>query len=227
MRRPERIGQSMPFVRDGAGAIGFLYNFLRFCEEVCLSSYLSNLVLFLFLTIGTSTTRLGIDLDGNPVQALALPDTRVVVLFFAASDCPISNRYVPEITRLQKAFSPRHVAFWWVFPNPGETAALLRDHQRQFSIHGGTIIDSGQTLVRLAHVTTTPESAVFTVNQGNLNEVYHGRVDDRYLSIGQERPQATQHDLEDAVAAAVAGRPVSHSVTHAVGCSIVPLAAAR
>ncbi len=131
--------------------------------------------------------RLGIDLDGKPIQELASPDTHVVTLFFAASDCPISNRYAPEITRLQQEFRTRHVAFWWVFPNPADTVEVAREHQHQFSIESNTIIDTEQTLVRMAHVTTTPESAVFIVSNGRLDEVYHGRVDDRYLSIGKEQ----------------------------------------
>ncbi len=190
-------------------------------------SYLSSCALIFFLTIATSAARLGIDLHGKPIQELTSQDTRIVVLFFAATDCPISNRYAPEITRLQHEFSSRHVAFWWVFPNPADTVDVAREHQGQFSIESSTIIDTEQTLVQMAHVTTTPESAVFTVNNGILHEVYHGRVDDRYISIGQERPQPTRHDLEDAISSALDGKPVSHSVTRAVGCSIVPLAAAR
>jgi hypothetical protein len=192
-----------------------------------LPSSLATCALFLFLTITTSAARLGIDLQGNPIQQLTLPDTRVVVLFFAASDCPVSNRYAPEIARLRHKFISRQVTFWWIFPNPEETTALVREHQREFSIEGNTILDTEQTLVRMAHVTTTPESAVFTVNDGHLHEVYHGRVDDRYLSLGQQRPRPTRHDLEDSIASALDGKPVLHPVTHAVGCSIVPITAAQ
>jgi hypothetical protein len=63
----------------------------------------------------------------------------------------------------------------------------------------------------LAHVTTTPEAAVFRSNGDVLREVYRGRIDDRYLSIGQERPQPQQHDLEAAISAALAGKPVPQS----------------
>jgi hypothetical protein len=190
-------------------------------------SYVLRCTLFLFFTLATADARLGIDLNGKPIQNLASPNTLVVALFFAASDCPISNRYAPEIKRLQQEFSSRHVALWWVFPNPADTVEIAREHQRQFSVESNTIIDTEQKLVRMAHVTTTPESAVFVVNNGRLNEVYHGRVDDRYLSIGQERTQPAHHDLEDAISSALDNKPVSHPVTPAVGCSIVPLLTAR
>jgi hypothetical protein len=83
------------------------------------------------------------------------------------------------------------------------------------------LLDARQTLVALAHATVTPESAVFVVEGGTLREVYHGRIDDRYLDIGQERPQAQHHDLETAITAALAGKPVPQPGGPPVGCSIV------
>jgi hypothetical protein len=165
-----------------------------------------------------STARFGIDLDGKPVNDLAGPGVRVVVLLFAASDCPISNRYVPEIARLNKEFSSQGVRFWWVFPNPEDTASVVSQHLRDFAIHEDALLDPDQALVKRANATTTPEAAVFTAD---LREIYHGRIDDRYLDIGQERPQPQLHDLETAIAAALAGKPVPQPGGPPVGCSIV------
>ncbi len=170
---------------------------------------------------------LGRELNGRPVARLAGPGTRVVVLFFAATDCPISNRYVPEMTRLWALYGAKHVAFWWVYPNPADTAAVVRAHDREFAIGGGSILDSEQKLVRMARVNATPEVAVFRVTSAEMQEVYHGRVDDRYLSLGKERPQATKHDLEDAIVATLDGKAVARAVTVPVGCSIVPLSAGK
>lgn len=163
----------------------------------------------------------GVDLHGRPVAQLAGPGVRVVVLFFAASDCPISNRYVPEITRLTHEFGPQGARFWWVYPNPEDTVKVVTDHNRDFSITGETVLDPRQSLVAMAHATTTPEVAIFLVNNGELHEAYHGRIDDRYISLGQERPQPQRHDLESAIAAALAGKPVPTPGGPAVGCSIV------
>jgi len=170
--------------------------------------------------------RLGVDLDGRPVTDLAGPGTRVVVLIFAASDCPISNRYVPEIARLSKEFSGSDAShpearIWWVFPNAGDTAAVVARHNREFDIHEDTLLDPRQTLVKRARAAITPEAAVFLVRGGDLDEAYHGRIDDRYLSLGQERPQASHHDLEDAIRAALAGQQVPPPGGPSVGCSIV------
>ncbi len=192
-----------------------------------MAQHLIRPILFLALIVSGQSAPFGIDLRGRPIGHLNLPDTRVVVLFFASSDCPISNRYIPEILRLRQEFAAQHVVFWWVFPNPEDTPEIAQEHQRQFSVDGNTIIDIGQTLVRLAHVTATPESAVFVVSGDSLREAYHGRVDDRYLSLGQERTRPIRHDLEEAISNALHGKPISRPTTTPVGCSIVPLAAAQ
>jgi len=164
------------------------------------------------------------DIQGNPVEKLAAPGIRAVVLIFAATDCPISNRYIPEITRLDRELSAKSVAFRWVFPNSGDTLPVVRKHVADFGITTPALMDPKQDLVHMAHVAVTPEAAVFAVTDGNLKEVYYGRIDDRYIAFGQQRPQATRHDLEEAIQAALAGRPASKPAHGPVGCAIIPLA---
>ena len=168
-------------------------------------------------------TALAVDLNGRPVTELAPPGSRAIVLFFAASDCPVSNRYIPEIQRLTKQFEPLGVKVWFVYPNPGDSANVVRAHDREFSINANTALDTTQSLTQMAHVTTTPEAAVFVPRNGALHEVYRGRIDDRYLSLGTERPQATRHDLEEAIRAVLAGKLVPQPTGPPVGCSIVTL----
>lgn len=165
----------------------------------------------------------GLDLHDQPVYQLAGPSDRVVVLIFAASDCPISNRYVPEIARLNREFAARGARIWWVFPDPEDTTPIVAQHVHDFDLGEPTLRDTQQTLVRMAHVSVTPEAAVFAVDGSALREVYRGRIDDRYLSIGNERPQPQRHDLENAITAALAGKPVPVPGGPPVGCAIVPL----
>jgi thiol-disulfide isomerase/thioredoxin len=164
-----------------------------------------------------------VDLNGRPVEKLAGPDTKFVVLMFAASDCPICNRYVPEIARLDHEYSSHGVRIWWVFPNPQDTASIVVRHNREFSIKERTVLDSQQALVHLAHITVTPEAAIFRVDDGTMRQVYRGRVDDRYMAIGNERPQPAHHDLELALDAALAEKPIPLPTGPPVGCSVVLL----
>ena len=72
-------------------------------------------------------------------------------------------------------------------------------------------------LVKRAKAVVTPEAAVF-LNGGRL--VYHGRIDNRYVVLGKERPEATEHDLESFLQAVVDAKPLPGSSKPAVGCYI-------
>ena len=173
------------------------------------------------LLLAASATQL-LDSAGHPLAHFPEPGTRILVLVFGATDCPISNRYVPEVDRLAKEFSPRHVDIRWVFSNPDDTPEVVRNHIADFSIATPSILDPQQELVKQAGVFVTPEAAVFAVDGPNLRELYHGRLDDRYIAFGRERPQANHHELQEAIVAALAGKPAPQPGGSPVGCSIVP-----
>jgi hypothetical protein len=121
------------------------------------------------------------------------------------------------VKRLHDQFAPQQVAFWMVYPNPAESPAAIQKHLEAFSYPVHALRDPSHELVKLAKAVVTPEAAVFDRTRAL---VYHGRIDDRYVSIGVERPVASRHDLAEALTAAVAGQPVREPVTQAVGCYI-------
>lgn len=144
---------------------------------------------------------------------------RAVVLFFLATDCPVSNRYVPEMRRLAGEFGAEGARVWFVYPNATETAEGIRAHEAQFGTAGAALRDAG--LVRGVGARVTPEAAVLVPDGDGLRRVYLGRIDDRYLSLGVERPRAGRHDLEVAVGEVLAGKAVEGPGGPAVGCGIV------
>ena len=161
-----------------------------------------------------------LDLAGRAVDPLDAPSAPAVVLLFTRTDCPISNRYAPEVRRLYERFHDRGVTFWLVYPDPAATVESIEAHRGEYSYPLPALRDPGHVLVRRAGATITPEAAVFRPG-GDL--VYLGRIDDRYVDFGQARPQATQHDLEQAIEAVLAGRPVPVARAKAVGCFIADL----
>lgn len=163
------------------------------------------------------------DLAGNSVNELAGPGIHAVVLVFAATDCPISNRYIPTIEHLRTEWQSKSVRFWWVFPNPEDVASAVKQHDQEFSIATPVLLDTHQDLVRLARAGVTPEAAVFSVVNGQLREIYHGRIDNRYRAFGVERPQPTTHELADAIEAALSGHAAPKPEADPVGCAIIPL----
>jgi hypothetical protein len=158
------------------------------------------------------------DLENHLVDPfVAAEDHQAIVFLFASVECPVSNRYAPVVKRLYDRFASEGVAFWLVYPNPADSPAAIRDHVKAFEYPVHALRDPDHALVALAHATITPEAAVFDRGRALA---YHGRIDDRYVSIGVERPAATHHDLADAIAATLAGEPVREASTQAVGCYI-------
>jgi hypothetical protein len=157
-----------------------------------------------------------VDLDGHPADPL-VSDAIATVLVFVSSDCPISNRYAPELRRLYGRYSPRGVAFSLVYPTARETSAKVREHVREYSLPFGAVLDPAHVLVARANATTTPEAAVFA-RGGAL--VYHGRIDDRQIDFGITRPEPTRHDLKDAIEAVLDGRVPEEKEAAPIGCAI-------
>jgi thiol-disulfide isomerase/thioredoxin len=159
------------------------------------------------------------EIEDAMMSALAM-----TVLIFVSIDCPISNRYAPEITRLHQEFAGRGIRFRLVYPNPGDDDAAVRQHLKDFGYPAIGERDVDHTLVKMAGATITPEAAVFDAQQ---RLVYRGRIDDRHVELGRERPSATQHDLRNALTALLAGETVDNARTQAVGCFIADMKPAR
>lgn len=166
----------------------------------------------------------GTDLNGHDVLSLATPSTHCIAAVFVATDCPISNRYLPLLARLSQQFAPRGVRLWLVYPNPADTLAAVRAHQIQYSAATALpqLIAPSTRFLAQAHVHVTPEAALFSGTDPMTTPVlWHGRIDDRYLAFDKQRPAAIHHDLADALDAALGHQPTPPAAPP-VGCAIIP-----
>jgi thiol-disulfide isomerase/thioredoxin len=143
---------------------------------------------------------------------------RLTVYVFTTTDCPISNRYAPEIKRLAAKFD-RQAKFVLVYPVPTDSPDLIREHARKFAYPLETMRDPEQKLVKQTGVKVTPEAAVMR----GSTVLYRGRIDDRYVDFGKDRPVPTERDLDDALTAITAGKTVAVRETQAIGCIIADL----
>ena len=154
------------------------------------------------------------DLDGQPVNPLQNSTAPITVTLFVDSDCPVSNRYAPQLQSLQQRYSPRGVSFWLVYPDPRISVSTIRAHMRDYGYAMPALRDPEHALVRRANVRVTPEAGIFLAD-GTL--VYHGRIDNRYVDLSRRRPQATEHDVEDVLDALLEGKSVDNSWIPAPG----------
>ena len=159
----------------------------------------------------------GIDLQGRPINLVHAADGEITVLIFVRTDCPISNRYAPTLQKLAAEHAGK-ARFWLVYPDKSESASDIERHLRQYNYQQiSGVRDPEHDLVKAAQAQITPEAAVFDKNS---HLIYHGRIDNWYQSFGHARSAPTTHELDDAINAALEGKPVPAAETKAVGCYI-------
>ncbi|HET6583037.1 MAG TPA: redoxin domain-containing protein, partial [Nannocystaceae bacterium] len=158
-----------------------------------------------------------VDLRGAPVDPFA-SEAAVVVLVFLGRDCPISNKYAPELARVRRELADADVAWWLVFPDPDDDAAAIERHLGEYELQGPALRDPGHALVRRTGVRVTPEVAVLARGSSGLTQIYRGRIDDRWADYGRTRPQVRSRELADAITAGLAGTAPKRVDVPAVGC---------
>lgn len=158
-----------------------------------------------------------IDLAGRTLDPFDAPAARAIVFIFISSDCPISNRYAPEIRRVAEEFRRAGAALWLVYADADTSPDAIEKHLKEYQLPLKVLRDPQHALVRLSQVHVTPEAAVFLPGR---RLVYHGRIDNRYAALGKERPEATQRDLRNVLEAVLQGKPAPYSTAPAVGCYI-------
>jgi peroxiredoxin len=142
---------------------------------------------------------------------------KAVLLFFVTNDCPVGNSYVPEMNRIAKAYAARGVRTYAVQADTRVPASVVAQYARDYHFEFPLLIDPHQVLVRLAGATVTPQAVVLSPDGKVL---YRGRIDNRVEDFGSQRPQATVHDLRNALDAVLAGNPPPVAFTRSIGCAI-------
>ena len=159
------------------------------------------------------------DAHGQPVKLDEVLKSKVTVLLFLSTDCPVANAYTPLLTRLAEDYGSRGVAFYGVHCDPDVTPEAALDHAREYALPFPLLLDPTQTLPPQTGVRVTPEAVVLN---GKGEVVYHGRIDNRYTERGKRRAEVTIHDLDSALEATLVGTAPPASTAEAFGCPLPP-----
>jgi hypothetical protein len=164
------------------------------------------------------------DINGRVLTPFR-PAGKANVVFFIATDCPISNSYAPEIQRVCREYAPRGVGCALMYEDVetassrGQLDTQVRTHLKEYRYEGvPAAVDRTRAVAKQARATITPQAVV--VDRGGEIR-YRGRIDNFYAALGKPRQQVTEHDLRDALDAVLAGRSVPRRDTEALGCLIV------
>jgi hypothetical protein len=147
--------------------------------------------------------------DGQSIKA--------AVLVFVTTDCPVANRYAPELERIRADVAKAGVTLTLVHVDPDLTEKAARDHAAEYSLKAPVVIDRTHQLVAATGARVTPEAVVIDAT-GRIR--YRGRINDQFTDFGAQRKAPSTHDLRDALRAVLEGREVAHPETTPVGCLI-------
>lgn len=156
------------------------------------------------------------DIAGKPFQ-LGEPEGPCSVLIFLSHDCPIANRYAPEIKRIYNDYVGKKISFYRVYlGSPEYYAETAIQHGKDYGYQFPIVLDPKKRLVESLNISVTPEVAVIGKDYRLL---YRGRIDDQNIEHGRVK-EGYRRDLREALDEILAGKQVTERATAAVGCFI-------
>lgn len=141
--------------------------------------------------------------------------TRGLAFVFLTPECPIACKYVPELNRLAREHKSRGIEVFGIVADPTLSRSRARQFELDYRLEFPLLFDASLELAGRLKPTHTPEAFV-VLPGGEL--VYRGRIDDRFVALGQERAETRHHELADALEAVARGQRPAVAITAAIGC---------
>ena len=142
--------------------------------------------------------------------------SKLVVLAFLGTDCPLAQAYAPRLAELARAYEGKGVAFFGVDSNELDGPVAIGRFASAHALPFFLLKDVGNELADRIGADRTPE--VFVLDESRAVR-YRGRVDDQY-ALGVHRPAPTRRDLAEALDALLAGKAPASTRADAAGCRI-------
>jgi thiol-disulfide isomerase/thioredoxin len=139
------------------------------------------------------------------------------VFVFLATDCPLSQNYMPTMNQLSKQFAANGIGFYSVFSQEDLSQRTLDDFTTSYGMSFPAIRDEHFKLADYFGATTTPQA--FLVGSAGAT-LYKGAIDNWAPELGQHRTVITEHYLLSALESLRDNKPIKVNETPAVGCFI-------
>ena len=156
-----------------------------------------------------------VDTEGRVHQLGGKPGIKAVVLVFLGPECPISQRYVPELNRIWAQRQTNAVEFYGVVAGKKVARTNVAAFAKEYAIGFPVLVDDDLSLARWLRPTHMPEAFVLKAD-GDI--IYHGRIDDWYESIGKPRAVVQHRELRDAITAVLSNKVPLRTYARPVGC---------
>lgn len=152
------------------------------------------------------------DYNGKEHSLSQYSESKAIVIMFIATKCPVSNAYNERMAKLYTRYNDKGITFIGINSNKAEDAEEVSEHASENNLSFTILKDPNNIIADQFDAKFTPE--IFVLN-GNLNLLYHGRIDD-----SRDSDKVDSKDLAITLEAILAGKDVPVSETKAFGCSI-------
>jgi len=160
------------------------------------------------------------DFRGETHRLSDYADSKLVVVAFLGTECPLAKLYGPRMQQLNEEFASQGVAFIGINSNRQDSITEMANHARIHNMEFPFLKDVGNHVADQFGATRTPQIFVLDADRGIR---YHGRIDKQYsfgTGVGYAAPKLERRDLAVALEELLAGKEVSVAVTEARGCLI-------
>lgn len=154
------------------------------------------------------------DMRGNR-RSLSDFEFRALVLFFAGTDCPVTDRYTPRVIELDSQYSSSQVKFLAIYPNDADTFDYIAGSAYDRDVPYLLLKDVDQELSDTLGVDRTGSVAVL---DADLVLRYRGAMDDLATQATAAIPEGG--NLVQALDELLAGEAISVPETEAVGTAL-------
>ena len=143
-------------------------------------------------------------------------DSKVIVLAFLGTECPLAKLYGPRLASISKKYADKGVTILGVNSNRHDSITEISAYARIHEIGFPILKDLDNRIADLVGATRTPE--ILILDEKRIVR-YHGRVDDQY-GVGYIRDEPQKPFVTNAIDDLLASRAVKTPTTEVVGCFI-------
>ena len=158
-----------------------------------------------------------LDHQGRSHELYYYDDKKAVVFLVQGNGCPIVRNAMPRFSELAKTYQEKGVQFFLINSNLQDHRNSIRDEAIQFGYDIPILIDETQTIGESLNLVRTAE--VFILDPKTWKVLYHGALDDR-LTYENQKAEASNHYLKDAIDSMLNEKNIKIAKTDAVGCLI-------
>lgn len=160
------------------------------------------------------------DFRGKEYSLDDYADSKIVVVYFFGTECPLAKLYSLRLEKMSKEFGQQGVAFVGINSNVQDSITEIENHVRLHGVKFPALKDVGNVVADQFGATRTPE--VFLLDRDRVVR-YTGRVDGQYTfgsGVGLSSPAEKRKDLEIAIEELLAGKQITVATAEAKGCLI-------